>query len=63
MGTSLAQPLDQVKSELFRTLGHPVRIRVLDLLEEGPQAVRRLLDVIPVEAARLSQQLRVEHAS
>lgn len=52
-------PLYQVKAELFRALGHPVRIRVLELLEEGPKTVRQLLDLIEVEAPRLSQQLAV----
>lgn len=52
-------PLYQAKSELFRALGHPVRIRVLELLDDGPQTVRQLLDAIVVEASRLSQHLAV----
>jgi DNA-binding transcriptional ArsR family regulator len=52
-------PLHQVKAELFRTLGHPVRVRVLELLQDGPRAVRDLLSEIDVEPSNLSQQLAV----
>jgi ArsR family transcriptional regulator len=40
-------------------LGHPVRIRVLELLQEGPMPVRDLLATIEVERSNLSQQLAV----
>ncbi len=52
-------PLYEAKAELFRTLGHPVRIRVLELLQSGPRPVRELLNEIEVEASNLSQQLAV----
>ncbi|WP_285703013.1 metalloregulator ArsR/SmtB family transcription factor [Microtetraspora sp. NBRC 16547] len=52
-------PLYQAKAEFFRTLGHPVRIRVLELLQDGPLPVRDLLAGIEVEASNLSQQLAV----
>jgi len=52
-------PLYQAKAELFKTLGHPVRIRVLELLCGGPMPVRDLLAAIEVEASSLSQQLAV----
>jgi DNA-binding transcriptional ArsR family regulator len=52
-------PLYQAKAELFRTLGHPARIRVLELLQDGPKAVRDLLAEIEVEPSNLSQQLAV----
>ena len=47
------------KAELFKTLGHPVRIRVLELLQEGARPVHELLADIDVEASNLSQQLGV----
>jgi ArsR family transcriptional regulator len=56
---SVSVPLYQAKAELFRTLGHPVRIRVLELLQDGPKPVRDLLKDIDVEASSLSQQLAV----
>ncbi|WP_205325462.1 helix-turn-helix transcriptional regulator [Glycomyces sp. YM15] len=55
----MAVPLYQAKAEFFRMLGHPVRIRVLELLGEGPKQVRELLAATGVEASSLSQQLAV----
>lgn len=52
-------PLYQAKAEFFRTLGHPVRIRVLELLAEREHAVSELLPQVGVEPAHLSQQLAV----
>ncbi len=52
-------PLYQVKAELFKTLGHPARIRVLELLASGDRAVHELLDAITIEPSNLSQQLSV----
>ncbi|MEU5325370.1 ArsR/SmtB family transcription factor [Streptomyces parvus] len=49
-------PLYQAKAEFFRMLGHPVRIRVLELLRAGPLPVRDLLAAIEVEPSALSQQ-------
>ncbi|MCZ0999384.1 ArsR/SmtB family transcription factor [Streptomyces mirabilis] len=55
----MSVPLYQAKAEFFRMLGHPVRIRVLELLQDGPMPVRALLAEIEVEPASLSQQLAV----
>ncbi|MEU6539262.1 metalloregulator ArsR/SmtB family transcription factor [Streptomyces sp. NPDC047000] len=52
-------PLYQAKAEFFRMLGHPVRIRVLELLQGGPVTVRDLLIEIEIEPSSLSQQLAV----
>ncbi|MEV5506736.1 ArsR/SmtB family transcription factor [Streptomyces orinoci] len=52
-------PLYQAKADFFRMLGHPVRIRVLELLQDGPKPVRELLAAIGVEPSSLSQQLAV----
>ncbi|WHM41526.1 metalloregulator ArsR/SmtB family transcription factor [Streptomyces sp. BPTC-684] len=52
-------PLYEAKAEFFRMLGHPVRIRVLELLQDGPLPVRDLLAAIEIEASSLSQQLAV----
>jgi DNA-binding transcriptional ArsR family regulator len=52
-------PLYQAKAEFFRTLGHPARIRVLELLSEREHAVHELLREIDIEASNLSQQLAV----
>lgn len=52
-------PLYQAKADFFRMLGHPVRIRVLELLQHGPVPVRDLLADIDIEPSSLSQQLAV----
>jgi DNA-binding transcriptional ArsR family regulator len=48
-----------VKAEFFKTLGHPLRIRVLELLTPGEQSVADLLVAVGVEQPHLSQQLGV----
>ncbi|MBW9214750.1 metalloregulator ArsR/SmtB family transcription factor [Mumia sp. zg.B53] len=52
-------PQHQSEAELFRTLGHPVRIRVLEILQDGPTPVRSLLTELGIEPSNLSQQLAV----
>jgi DNA-binding transcriptional ArsR family regulator len=49
-------PLYQAKAEFFRTLGHPARIRVLELLSERDHAVHAQIEIEP---SNLSQQLAV----
>ncbi|MBF6149343.1 ArsR/SmtB family transcription factor [Nocardia nova] len=48
-----------MKAEFFKTLGHPIRIRVLELLSEREQAVSEMLAEIGIEPANLSQQLAI----
>ncbi|MGI5132807.1 ArsR/SmtB family transcription factor [Pseudonocardia sp. CA-107938] len=55
----MSRPLYQLKAEFFKTLGHPVRIRVLELLGQREQAVSELLAAIAIEPANLSQHLAV----
>ena len=52
-------PLYQAKAEFFKTLGHPARIRILELLSERDHAVHELLAAIDIEPSNLSQQLAV----
>ena len=52
-------PLYEAKADLFRTLAHPARIRVLELLSDREHAVHELLAEIPLEPSSLSQQLAV----
>jgi ArsR family transcriptional regulator len=55
----VATPLYQAKADFFRTLGHPARIRVLELLAERDHVVHELLERIAIEPSNLSQQLAV----
>jgi DNA-binding transcriptional ArsR family regulator len=53
------QPLYQLKADFFKTLGHPARIRILELLSDREYAVSEMLPEVGVEPANLSQQLSV----
>ncbi len=53
------QPLYVAKAQLFRSLSHPVRIRILELLVVDEMPVSALRDEIGVEASSLSQHLNV----
>jgi DNA-binding transcriptional ArsR family regulator len=55
----MTTPLHQLKAEFFKTLGHPLRIRVLELLSEREHSVGEMLTELGVEASNLSQQLAV----
>jgi DNA-binding transcriptional ArsR family regulator len=56
---AVSTPLYQLKAEFFKTLGHPARIRILELLADRDRAVGELLPEIGLEASNLSQQLAV----
>lgn len=55
----MTPPIYQVKAEFFKTLGHPARIRVLELLRDGEQSVGELIPEVGIEASHLSQQLGI----
>ncbi len=55
----MSAPLYQLKAEFFKTLGHPARIRVLELLSERDYVVAEMLPEVGIEPAHLSQQLAV----
>jgi len=52
-------PLYQLKAEFFKTLAHPTRIRILEVLAGGEHSVGDMLPIIGVESSNLSQQLGV----
>jgi len=58
-GCWVSTPLYRLKAEFFKTLGHPARIRVLELLSERDHAVAEMLPEVGIEPAHLSQQLAV----
>jgi ArsR family transcriptional regulator len=49
--------LTDVKAELFKSMGHPARIQLLEMLAEGPVAVSMLRDSTGLEPSNLSQHL------
>jgi ArsR family transcriptional regulator len=52
-------PLYEVKAELFKALGHPARVRALEVLAEGPRSVGDLQPDVGIELSHMSQQLAV----
>jgi DNA-binding transcriptional ArsR family regulator len=55
----MTRPLYQLKADFFKTLGHPARIRVLELLSLREHSVAEMLPEVGIEPAHLSQQLAV----
>jgi ArsR family transcriptional regulator len=56
------QALHRFKAEFFRALGHPARLRILELLRNGEQSVSELQAELEIEASSVSQQLAVLRA-
>jgi DNA-binding transcriptional ArsR family regulator len=52
-------PLHQLKAEFFKILGHPARIRILELLAVRDHSVGELQPEVGLESSHLSQQLGV----
>lgn len=52
-------PIYQVKADFFKTLGHPARIRILEVLRDGEQTVSELIPAVGIESSHLSQQLGI----
>ncbi|MEI2728080.1 MAG: metalloregulator ArsR/SmtB family transcription factor [Candidatus Nanopelagicales bacterium] len=53
------RPLYEIKAELFKALGHPARIRILELLADDEVPVSSLLTDTGMEPSHLSQHLAV----
>lgn len=53
------RPLAEVKADLFKALGHPARVRILEVLVEGERTVGDLQPLVGIESSHLSQQLGV----
>ncbi len=49
----------QVKAEFFRILGHPVRVRILELLKDGERSVGDLQRELQMDSSGTSQHLGV----
>ena len=53
------RPLSEVKAELFKSLGHPARVRVLEVLATGEHTVSDMQPLVGIESSHLSQQLGI----
>jgi DNA-binding transcriptional ArsR family regulator len=50
-------PIYALKADVFRVLGHPARVRVLQLLREGELGVGALQDALDIDSSGTSQHL------
>lgn len=49
--------IHEVKAGLFRVLGHPARVRILELLRDGERSVGSLQSELGLESGATSQHL------
>ena len=56
---ALRRPVPEAKAEMFRSLAHPARIRVLEVLSDGEHSVGAMQPLVGIESSHLSQQLAV----
>jgi ArsR family transcriptional regulator len=52
-----AGPLHEVKANLFKVLGHPARVRILELLRDGERSVGALQAELGLDSGGTSQHL------
>lgn len=50
-------PVYRLEAELFRTLGNPARIRLLELLADGERTVGELQEALDLESSSVSHHL------
>jgi ArsR family transcriptional regulator len=50
-------PIYEAKAELFRAVGHPVRVRIIELLRDGERSVGALQGALGLDSSGTSQHL------
>jgi DNA-binding transcriptional ArsR family regulator len=53
------RPISELKADLFRSLAHPARIRIIEVLSSGERSVGEMQPMVGIESSHLSQQLGV----
>lgn len=53
------EPVYQAKAQFFRILGHPARVRILELLQDGERSVGDLQGELGLDSSGTSQHLGV----
>jgi ArsR family transcriptional regulator, arsenate/arsenite/antimonite-responsive transcriptional repressor len=53
----VTRPVYEVKAAFFKALGHPLRIRILEVLRNGEASVGELAEAVGVGGSTLSQHL------
>src|SRR5215471_1035820 len=52
-----SDPIYELKSDFFRVLGHPARIKILELLRDGERSVGELQAALALDSSGTSQHL------
>ena len=55
--TGPPEPIHRIKADFFRTLGHPARVRILELLKDGELTVGKLQAELGIDSSGASQHL------
>jgi ArsR family transcriptional regulator len=55
--STAARPVHEIKANLFRVLGHPARVRILELLRDGERSVGSLQAKLNLGEGSTSQHL------
>jgi len=55
-------PLPTFKAGFFKALGHPLRIRILELLVTGDRSVGEILEAVGTDQPTVSRQLAILRA-
>ncbi len=50
-------PIHEIKASFFRVLGHPARVRILELLRDGERSVGSLQAELGLDSSSTSQHL------
>ncbi len=50
-------PVYPLKADLFRALGHPARVRLLQLLRDGERSVGAIQEALELDSSSVSQHL------
>lgn len=61
-GNHMNHELGQFKSDFFKALAHPLRIKILELLAEGDKNVNEIQTIVGSEGSAVSQQLTILRA-
>jgi DNA-binding transcriptional ArsR family regulator len=54
--------LQTVKAEFFKALGHPTRVRILEILRHGQRSVQELQQALQLDQSTVSQHLAILRA-
>lgn len=55
----MKQEVAKFKAEFFKAMGHPLRIRILEVLAQGERTVNEIQTLTESEGSAVSQQLAV----